>query len=561
ETFNETQKRILKVASLDKQLTPKQRFDFFYQELLERTDKLAAAIPSIGTDYWGQVADKLQDLTTTLSDEEQEFYENYATLRKLGSLYAINEGGYSEESAGFWDSFMNRLLALFFPKTSVLSSSFGVKGTDKAVAINHAFERLQIKDVDLIVAINHAFERLQIKDVDLIRSEIVDEVKERMTPPWWGTEGSGGMLGTTTGIIAAMYGGGLAAGMALKATKGVMKILPILQKTPLLSRVKDLERIDRVFTRQLNKTRFGRYIASPVEMGMQFEITGRVFPTTNDFMSFREGFFSFLAAKGAMQVFSKVPTGEIMKKFFKVFGASSEKAAEIVKNIGLKTREAKALHYFGVGETIQESVQELVTIYRDELRDRGYWEEVYARFGEHPSHAVQLFVSSYVMGVAFGLGGTQHNATLQEMYESLSPEEKSQVDILVAELLTDEAIAEGAAETEVLKMINEKLAGEETTEEEQQQLPEGEIVRANNLEEAQKLWDEGYRADGVDTRAQLEGMFATGRPGIDMKKAAAEQEVSTEEQVDQEAVTEEVPSTEVAEEQDVEQEEETPIIS
>jgi hypothetical protein len=67
---------------------------------------------------------------------------------------------------------MNRLLALFFPKTSVLSSSFGVKGTDKAVAINHAFERLQIKDVDLI------------------RSEIVDEVKERMTPPWWGTEDS-----------------------------------------------------------------------------------------------------------------------------------------------------------------------------------------------------------------------------------------------------------------------------------------------------------------------------------------------------------------------------------
>jgi hypothetical protein len=177
ETFNETQKRILKVASLDKQLTPKQRFDFFYQELLERTDKLAAAIPSIGTDYWGQVADKLQDLTTTLSDEEQEFYENYATLRKLGSLYAINEGGYSEESAGFWDSFMNRLLALFFPKTSVLSSSFGVKGTDKAVAINHAFERLQIKDVDLI------------------RSEIVDEVKERMTPPWWGTENDSSLVG------------------------------------------------------------------------------------------------------------------------------------------------------------------------------------------------------------------------------------------------------------------------------------------------------------------------------------------------------------------------------
>jgi hypothetical protein len=293
-------------------------------------------------------------------------------------------------------------------------------------------------------------------------------------------------------------------------------------------------------------------------------LTGQVVGSIDKEMNWKSGFFGSLAAKSLQKAFSGVPTEKLIEHVYKLFGKSSSAAVEAMTKLGQNLNGAKNMHYMGIGEMIEETAQELTQLYNDELRTRGFWDEVSKLYVKNPSNLTQLLVSSYIMGAGMGMGNVDYQ---NDLMSRMSDSEIEDANKIMSAWYTDHAIANGAADLEAgrLASIRESLTEEtkddtkdepgvsseeqvgekpveadteqRTSEEEvgdgrmvqeeqaegevTEETPEGEIVRANNLEEAQRLWDEGYRPDGVDNRGQLAGMFATGRPGLDMKKPQA----------------------------------------
>jgi hypothetical protein len=366
------------------------------------------------------------------------------------------------------------------------------------------------------------------------------------------------MSGTTGAIMFGMIGVGAGTTTVLKGSKSLIKLLD--KSGDLYSNVKNINRVETVFDSALQNTRLGRMVMSPVRSGIQFEITGNVIGSMEEEMNFASGFIGAAAGNAMQNIFSKVPVGKLSEHIVRFFGKSAPDAAKIISNFGSTIKPMKNLHYRGLGEMFEESAQELTQIYRDELRSRDFWTEVSSIYGE-PSNIAQLLISSYVMGAGMGIGSTDYQNNLIEQATSedidfankvmagltydfaeanASAEEAANAIVKNEENLTkddtkdeqrvssEEQVGEESIEAEPEQRTGEKEIGDGGMVQEEQ--AEGEVteetpkeiesVTAESVEDAQRLWDEGYRAEGVDNKGQLEGMFATGRPGLNMTREA-----------------------------------------
>lgn len=386
--------------AIPEKISPKQKFDLFYKQLVDKNDRLAKENNIDGESLTGKLSQYGRELLDwggyfSLSDKEKEWLNNKSMLNQLSPLYFNNDYGFTEGSGGFYDSFVNSFGQLLAPKVNRAQGYF-----NQSEAANTIMNTLN----------EQGFSKDDIVDANYVKS-----LKDKANVDFWSREQWGGMLGTTAGIIAPLI---VTKKIPMTALKVAGRLENIVAKTKNAENLAlYLTRAENVFDSTLKATKYGKYLVNPIKTGLEFEATGRVFGSTKDEMYFLSGFTGGLASEGFSGLIAKMPTNKVYGYIRSMFGTQTDKAVNVLKKIG----EANVR---GITETAEEFGNELSNIYTDQLREKGFFDEVKAQFGDLDK--VQEFViSTYMMGAAFGIVDSDKK---RAAYDSLPKEKKEQVD-------------------------------------------------------------------------------------------------------------------------------------
>lgn len=418
----DTAKNIFNAIPSD--ITPKQKFDIFYETLSEKNEQLAKA-NKLNTGSLGDMTRGLKDIFdwggyASLNDAEKEYVKNLATLNKLAPLYLNNDFGFTQSSGGWYESFMNGVGNLFQPVTAEADGFF---------AQSKAAQDIQ-----------KVFEEEGFNANDVVDDNYINALKEKANVEFWSAESWGNMLGTTVGVIAPLIITKKIPSSALKVAGRVESLITKTKNAETAALY--LKRADDVFETALKSTKYGKYLVEPIKTGLEFELTGRVFGDTRDEMYFLSGFAGGVASEAFAGLIAKMPTDKAYSYVKGIFGENTDRAVEVLKKAG-------EVNVRGLTETAEEFGNELSNIYTDELRKKGFFDEVAERFGTLDK--VQEFViSTYIMGAAFGLvDSDKHRAA----YDALPEEKRKKVDEVLNYVREDI----NSANSKVDKYVDEQL--------------------------------------------------------------------------------------------------------
>jgi hypothetical protein len=437
--------------ALPENLSSKQKFDLFYKQLIDKNNRLEKENNINGNSLAGKLSQYGRELLDwggyiSLSNEEKEWLDNKSMLNQLSPLYFNNDFGITESSGGFYDSFVNSFGQLLAPKASKAAGYI-----NQSEAANTIMNTLSEQGFD--------------KD-DIVDDNYLKALKDKSNVDFWSREQFGGMIGTTAGIIAPLI-------VTKKIPASSLRMLGRVEN--LVTKTKNAEnlalfmtRAENVFDSTLKATKYGKYLANPIKTGLEYEATGRIFGSTQDEMYFLSGFTGGIASEAFAGVISKLPTNKVYGYMKSMFGGQTDRAVNVIKKIGeLNTR--------GLVETAEEFGNELSNIYTDELRTKGFFDEVKSQFGDLDK--VQEFViSTFIMGAAFGLVDSDKK---RAAYDALSPEKKAQVDEVLSSVKQDME----SAEDNVDKYVDEQT--EEVERKQQFEKEPQKEVKTDDLGEIQ----------------------------------------------------------------------------
>lgn len=415
KNLTETSQTIL--SAIPKDFSPKERFDFFYRQLSTSNKNLAEA-NGINEEYLTRLSRRFKDMLDwggyfSLSEAEKEYLHNKAMLNQLAPLYYNNDFGITKSSGDFFESFMNGFSKAILPNTSASDGYFA-----QSEAANTMKNFLQEKG---------------FTEEDMMDEDALKELENETRIDFWSKENWGNMGGTTAGIIAPLVATNLIPSSAVRVGSTVEKLVAGTNNVQKAAQY--VNRATDAFDAAMSTTKLGRFLLPAVKEGVKFEATGRIFGSTEDEMYFMSGLIGGAASSGFSQLISKMTPPQAAQYIQSMFGANANLAMKAIKKVG----EASVR---GAGEIVEEGSQELTNIYTDELRSRGFFDEVQARFGTLDE--VQKFlVSSFIMGAAFGLVS---GSTADEAYGSLSDDKKKQVDDVINAVKADQNFAEDKVE-------------------------------------------------------------------------------------------------------------------
>lgn len=446
--------------ALPENLSSKQKFDLFYKQLINKNNRLEKENNIDGKSLSGKLSQYGREMLDwggyfSLSDAEKEWLNNKAMLNQLSPLYFNNDFGFTETSGGFYNTIVNGMGALFTPKASKAAGY--INQSEAANTIMNALAE-------------QGFNKDDIVDANYLKA-----LKDKSNVDFWSRENFGTMLGTTLGIIVPLI-------VTKKIPSTSLRVASRLEN--LVTKTKNAEnlalfmtRAENVFDSTLKATKYGKYLVNPIKTGLEFEATGRVFKSTQDEMYFLSGLAGGIASEGFAAIASKLPTNKVYGYMKSMFGSQTDKAVNVIKKIG-------ELNARGLTETAEEFGNELANIYTDELRTKGFFDEVKARFGD--LDIVQEFaISTYIMGTAFEVVDSDKK---RAAYESLSPEKKAQVDEVLNAVREDMQSAEDKVDEYVDEQTEEVDRKQEFEKEPQKEAKTNDLGEiefdAENIKEA-----------------------------------------------------------------------------
>jgi hypothetical protein len=262
--------------SIDKNLTPKQRFDMMYNRLTEENERLARNY-NIDTDRLDKVGARFRSLLdwesmgVKLSKEEEKYFANQKVLNALLPAYLNNEIGITEESAGFMDSFQNNLTSFYL-------------GEDLAGAQG---------DMNQTVMIREALNKIKewgFEDKDLSNPQNLKELEKRQNVDWVSLEGMGEIVAPSVGIIFEIIASRKISLGSLNKLKGVANLITTIGKSKNAVGYGDkVAKVYEAYENTLKGTKLGRTMIAAGEQGALFEATGEVFGRSEDDMGFLQG--------------------------------------------------------------------------------------------------------------------------------------------------------------------------------------------------------------------------------------------------------------------------------
>ena len=438
-------------SALPENLSSKQKFDLFYKQLIDKNNRLEKDNDIDGKSLTGKLSQYGRELLDwggyiSLSKEEKEWLNNKSMLNQLSPLYFNNDFGFTESSGGFYDSFVNSFGQLLAPKASKAAGYINQSEAANTI-MNTLAEQGFGKD-------------------DIVDDNYLKSLKEKSNVDFWSREQFGGMLGTTFGIIAPLV---VTKKIPASSLRLVGRVENLVTKTKNAENIAlFMTRAENVFDSTLKATKYGKYLVNPIKTGLEFEATGRIFGSTQDEMYFLSGFTGGVASEAFAGLVSKMPANKVYGYMKSMFGGQTDRAVNVIKKIGeLNTR--------GLVETAEEFGNELSNIYTDELRTKGFFDEVKTQFGD--LDRVQEFViSTFIMGAAFGIVDSDKK---RAAYDSLPPEKKAQVDEVLNSVRQDME----SAEDNVDEYVNEQT--EEVERKQQFEKEPQKEVKTDDLGEIQ----------------------------------------------------------------------------
>lgn len=395
------------VAAIPKDITPKQQFDLIYERLAAENDRLAKQY-GLNTEGLGNANMKVKDMVDwdgfyALSKEEKQWLQNKATLTKMAPLYFNNSDMLSNEGTGFWESFTNSFYSTLFPNTAKAEGFTNLSEASGATA-----QKLQ---------------EFGFKEDDYVTPEMAKKLEEQSKVDFWSMEKWGGMVGTTAAIVAPLM---ITAGVpstALRVVKGVEGLITGANVTKTAKLVSTAERI---YNSALQSTRFGRFLKPTIESAVKAEIAGDIFTSQEDELNFLSFMAGGVVSESLGVFFSKMPKDQVYKYLQGVFGNKVNAAINVIKKGGEATAR-------GIGETGEETMQELVGIYQRTDSWAEMKNELSKQFGTF-DQVQEFLISSFIMGAGFGL---TESKGAKEAYEKLPPKSKEQVDAAIEAIRAD----------------------------------------------------------------------------------------------------------------------------
>lgn len=446
--------------NLPKGITSKQKFDIFYFNYEKDTKDFARKnqIDEGILDKYGQKFRDALDIETlglNLTNEEKEYFKRVNVLNSLKSAYLNNDLGFTKESAGFWDSVVKFWDSVVNSIGKELKpTTYGAEGfmseTEKAQIIKGTLQEQGFTKKDLT-----AYTKLQ-------------DLKDRGEYHWASAEGFGNMTGMSLAIVGKIVASTPALGAPMSLLRNGIRLTGLIDKSLDTKKViKGLEQTANSFDDYLfNSTKLGRYTREGLKQGTQFEMASYLFNDPNGELDFANGMIGLMGSKAIIKLYSK--TKAAVGLTGSIFSKSAPKAVQLIKNIGAR----------GAAEVPEESLQELTSIYNDELRTRGFWDEVKNRYGDFDD-VMQLVVSSFILGGAFGLGTSQ---SVSDAYDNLEPKKQQQIKDVVEEVQNDIDEANVHAD-ETAEMVADNIESEDRIEKQPDEAPKEESASPQTEDE------------------------------------------------------------------------------
>jgi hypothetical protein len=484
--------------SVPKGLGPKQKFDLFYQNLQEKNKQLAIDndINYSGLDL---IAMRTKDILDwkgfySLNSAEREYLKNKATLNSLKSLYYNNDNGFTSDSAGFWESFVNGFSNMLMP---TMSAADGYQlETEKAQ-----------KTLEVI-------KEQGFNTSDFATPETLKKIQDRQTVDFWSKESFGKMTGTSVAFMSILMVTSELPGAALKNLATAEKLITgakdIAQVTKLANGIQN------TYNEVLGVTKFGRFLKPAINEGLNFEIAGTVVQSAKDELDFTNGLVGGVFGEAFAAGLGKMEKTQMINYVQAIFGDKTNLVVNTLKKTGrLASR--------GIGETAQETGEELGSIYSQSKNFRELMDNANQSFGTFDK--VQEFViASFILGTAFGV--VQGNKA-KDVYENLPEGKRRQVDDLLSSLQSDIHTAQNATEEyadDKLEEQENKSKVERNDKENKQGVPSevGEGQKPQQTESVTETSQEEVSPSGV---VQEEQTVTTEVPNVG---ATTEQTVVTE---------------------------------
>jgi len=426
--------------SVPSNISPKQRFDLFYERLEAENNKLAKdnGIDAAG---FSTLSMRLKDMLDwdgyyQLSNAEKRYLRNLATLKQLAPLYYNNDTGITKESAGFWDSFMNGLRQVLTPTASAADSHFSQASA--------AAKQLEVMESE------------GFTPDDFLDKNVLERLDRKATMNEWDTEKVSGMIGSTIGIIMPLIIARKIPVGALRSISALEKIITGNKNSKIIADL--VTKSGSVYNRVLSSTKFGRFMAPAIKEGAKFELAGRIFGSVQEEINFLSGLAGGAASEAFGLMFSKLPVDQAVLYVSNLFGSKTKEAILVFAGIGKYLTQKPIAR--GLGSTSFLGAQDLANVYQNTENWQEMKKELEAEFGTFDK--VQDFViSSFVMGVAFGLvDGGKAKETLEAMPEAKKKQTLDAMaavasDLKKAESATSEFIDNKLKQQEVESRISE----------------------------------------------------------------------------------------------------------
>ena len=395
------------IAAIPKDITPKQQFDLIYERLVAENERIAKE-NGLNTEGLGNANMKVKDMVDwdgfyALSKVEKQWLQNKATLTKMAPLYFNNSDMLSNDGTGFWESFTNSFYSTLFPNTAKAEGFVNLSETSATTA-----QKLQ---------------EFGFKEDDFVTPEMAKKLEEQSKVDFWSMEKWGSMTGTTAAIIAPMV---LTAGVPSTALRIVKGIEGLITGANVTRTAKIVSTAEKIYNSALQSTRFGRFLKPTIESAVKAEIAGDIFTSQEDELNFLSFMAGGVVSESLGVFFSKMPKDQVYKYLQGIFGNKVDAAINVIKKGGEATAR-------GIGETGEETMQELVGIYQ---RTDSWGEmkaELNKQFGTF-DQVQEFLISSFIMGAGFGL---TESKGAKDAYEKLPPKSKEQVDAAIEAIRAD----------------------------------------------------------------------------------------------------------------------------
>lgn len=413
-------------SAIDKDLSPKAKFDLFYSALFEENQRLARE-HGIDTSRFDRGTARLKSMTVGLNEIEKKYYHNKNILYSLAPLYLNNENGITEESAGFFDSFMNGFTKFLYGQEVMGGAGF----QNQTQVVNEQLNQLY---------------SLGFSKDDLANEINMNDLEDRQNVSWVSAEGIGDVLAPTAAIMVQMMAGNAIFDGMFKAGQGALNLIKYADRTgDVIGAGTQMAKSAELFKDALlTESRVGRYLIEPIDEAIKFQKAGMVMGSAEEELNAASGFLGSLASKGLISAVSAVPLPGLIPMISAIFGSQTNRALAVFSKIGQTTAR-------GAGEVSEEFAQELTNVYREALDGRDFWEGVEARWGTMDD-VMKFVATSFIMGGAFGFA---QSSTAKDIYENMPEADRAIVSNVVSEARDVVTEAASKVDQEATEMLNQ----------------------------------------------------------------------------------------------------------